>query len=167
MIQCNIYTPQSLILEVTMDLILWRHAEAEDGLPDAGRKLTDKGQKQAKQIADWLKPRLPQNTRILVSPTSRTQQTAAALGMEFETVKEIGLGGNTVALLTKAGWPDANGAALVIGHQPTLGQVAAFLLSGEEQDWSIKKGAVWWISNRVRQGEMQTVLRCALGPDLL
>lgn len=150
-----------------MDLILWRHAEAEDGLPDAGRKLTDKGLKQAKQMADWLKARLPQNTRILVSPAMRAQQTAVALGMEFETVKEVGLSSNTVALLTKAGWPDAHGAVLIVGHQPTLGQIAAFLLSGEEQDWSIKKGAVWWISNRVRQTEMQTVLRCALGPEML
>ncbi len=150
-----------------MDLILWRHAEAEDGLPDAGRKLTDKGQKQAKQMADWLKPRLPQHTRILVSPATRAQQTATALDMEFETVKEVGLSTNTVALLTKAGWPEANGAVLVVGHQPTLGQIAAFLLSGEEQDWTIKKGAVWWISNRVRQNEMQTVLRCALAPEML
>ena len=150
-----------------MDLILWRHAEAEDGLPDAGRKLTDKGLKQAKQMADWLKARLPQNTRILVSPAMRAQQTAAALDMEFETVKEVGLSSNTVALLTKAGWPDAHGAVLIVGHQPTLGQIAAFLLCGEEQDWSIKKGAVWWISNRVRQDEMQTVLRCALAPDML
>lgn len=150
-----------------MDLILWRHAEAEDGLPDTGRKLTDKGQKQAKQMADWLKPRLPQNTRILVSPATRAQQTVAALGKAFETVKEVGLSTNTVALLTKAGWPEANGAVLVVGHQPTLGQIAAFLLSGEEQDWTIKKGAVWWISNRVRQNEMQTVLRCALAPEML
>jgi len=150
-----------------MNLILWRHAEAEDGVPDAGRKLTDKGQKQAKQMADWLKPRLPENTRILVSPATRTQQTAAALGMKFETVKEVGLAANTVALLTKAGWPDAQGGVLIVGHQPTLGRVAAFLLSGEEQDWGIKKGAVWWISNRVRQGEGQTVLRCALAPEML
>jgi phosphohistidine phosphatase len=150
-----------------MDLILWRHAEAEDGLPDAGRKLTDKGQKQAKQMANWLKSRLPQHTRILVSPATRAQQTAGALGSEFETVKEVGLAANTVALLTKAGWPDTQGAVLIVGHQPTLGQIAAFLLSGEEQDWNIKKGAVWWISNRVRQGDMQTVLRCALAPDML
>jgi len=150
-----------------MDLILWRHAEAEDSLPDAGRILTDKGQKQAKLMADWLKPRLPQNTRVLVSPATRTQQTAAALGMEFETVKEVGLATNPILLLAKAGWPDASGAVLVVGHQPTLGQVAAILLSGEAQNWSIKKGAVWWISNRVRQGEGQTVLRCALTPEML
>lgn len=149
-----------------MDLILWRHAEAEDGIPDAARKLTAKGQKQAQQMAAWLTAHLPQNTRILVSPATRTQQTAAALGREFETVKEAGLSTNPVLLLAKAGWPETNGAVLVVGHQPTLGQVAAFLLCGEEQDWSVKKGAVWWISNRVRQGEGQTVLRCVMAPDM-
>ena len=150
-----------------MDIILWRHAEAEDGIPDATRKLTDKGQKQAQQMAAWFASRLPQNTRILVSPSTRTQQTAAALGLEFETVKEVGLSTNTNSLLAKAGWPDAQGAVLVVGHQPTLGQVAAFLLSGEEQDWSVKKGAVWWITNRTRQGEGQSVLRCVLAPEML
>ena len=62
-----------------MELILWRHAEAEDGIPDSARELTDKGRKQADLVAAWLKPRLPKNTRIIVSPTQRTQQTASAL----------------------------------------------------------------------------------------
>ena len=150
-----------------MDLILWRHAEAEDGIPDAARKLTAKGQKQAQQMAAWLATHLPQNTRILVSPATRTQQTAAALSREFETVKEVGLSASTVSLLTKAGWPHAESAVLVVGHQPTLGEVAAFLVTGEEGAWSVKKGAVWWLSNRVRQGEGQTVLRCVLSPEVL
>ena len=150
-----------------MDLILWRHAEAEDGVPDAGRKLTDKGLIQAQRMAAWLKPRLPHNTRILVSPATRTQQTAAALEMQFETVKEVGVGTNPIILLAKSGWPNTPDAVLVVGHQPTLGQVAAFALSGEAQNWSVKKGAIWWISKRGRQGEGQAVLRCMLAPELL
>jgi hypothetical protein len=51
-----------------MNLILWCHAEAEDSFPDIERTLTEKGRKQAKKIAGWLKPRLPQKIRILVSP---------------------------------------------------------------------------------------------------
>ena len=150
-----------------MDLILWRHAEAEDSVPDAGRKLTDKGLIQAQRMAAWLKPRLPHNTRILVSPATRTQQTAAALDMEFETVKEVGVTTSPVILLAKSGWPKTPDAVLVIGHQPTLGQVAAFTLCGELQNWSVKKGAIWWINKRLRQGEGQAVLRCVLAPELL
>lgn len=61
-----------------MDLILWRHAEAEDSVPDSERKLTAKGCKQAEKVGGWLAERLPDDARILVSPAARAQQTAAA-----------------------------------------------------------------------------------------
>ena len=150
-----------------MDLILWRHAEAEDGIPDHTRKLTAKGEKHADLMAAWLRARLPKDTRIIVSPTKRTQQTALALQGKFETVNEIGVGASVPALLTAAGWPDAKGAVLVVGHQPTMGATAALLLAGEEAYWTIKKGGVWWLSSRVRQDETQVVLRAVLAPDLL
>ena len=111
-----------------MDLILWRHAEAEPGEPDLGRRLTSKGLKQAERVAAWLETRLPDTTRILVSPADRTQQTALALGRKFRTVDEIAPGASVASLLAAAGWPDAREAVLVVGHQPTLGQVAATLL---------------------------------------
>lgn len=150
-----------------MDLILWRHAEAEDGFPDNNRKLTAKGEKQADLMADWLRERLPKETRVIVSPAKRAQQTALALKIKFETLKDIGVGASVPALLTAAGWPDAKGAVLVVGHQPVLGQTAALLLGGDEASWSVKKGAVWWLSSRVRQDETQVVLRAVMAPDLL
>jgi phosphohistidine phosphatase len=150
-----------------MDLILWRHAEAEDGVPDAERALTKKGRKQAQALAAWLEGHLPRQARILVSPAARAQQTAAALGFDFVTTREIGVGATAGELLQAAGWPDAGGAVLVVGHQPTLGRVAALLLAGAEADWSIKKGAVWWFTHRVRDGGGQVVLRAVVGPDLV
>ena len=150
-----------------MELILWRHAEAEDGVPDGERALTKKGRKQAVALAAWLKPHLPRQARILVSPATRAQQTAAALELPFVTTREIGVGAGTGDLLEAAGWPDAGGTVLVVGHQPTLGRVAAVLLGGAEADWSIKKGAVWWFTRRVRDGNGQVVLRAVIGPDLL
>ncbi|HUW49623.1 MAG TPA: histidine phosphatase family protein [Sulfuricella sp.] len=150
-----------------MDLILWRHAEAEDGLPDQDRKLTGKGEKQAEKMAAWLKTYLPENARILVSPTARTRQTAAALTQEGIVVKEAGPGTSVAALLGVAGWPDAREAVVVVGHQPTLGQVAAYLLSDTQENWNIKKGSIWWFSNRTRLGETQTVLRAVLSPEFL
>ena len=42
-----------------MDLILWRHAEAEDTVPDLSRELTRKGCKQAQKMATWLKGQFP------------------------------------------------------------------------------------------------------------
>jgi phosphohistidine phosphatase len=150
-----------------MELILWRHAEAEDGVPDGARALTKKGRKQAAALAAWLKGHLPRQARILVSPATRAQQTAAALELPFVTTREIGVGASAGDLLQAAGWPDAGGAVLVVGHQPTLGRVAAVLLAGAEADWSIKKGAIWWFTRRVRDGGGQVVLRAVIGPDLV
>jgi len=150
-----------------LDLILWRHADAEDGVPDDARKLTAKGEKQAQQVGLWLKSHLPEGARILVSPARRAQQTASALGREYETSKEVGTGASVVSVMAAAGWPDAKGAVVVVGHQPTLGRIAAVLLSGAEADWSVKKGGVWWFSNRLREDETQTVLRAAMSPEFL
>jgi phosphohistidine phosphatase len=150
-----------------MDLILWRHAEAEDGVPDGDRALTKKGRKQAAAVAAWLKPHLPGQVRILASPARRAQQTAAALELPFVTTREIAVGAGAGEVLRTAGWPDAGGTVVVVGHQPTLGRVAAVLLAGKEADWSVKKGALWWFTRRVRDGSGQVVLRAVIGPDVL
>lgn len=157
----------SEIVESGMDLILWRHADAEDGVPDLGRKLTAKGEKQAQHMAHWLKARLPEKFKVLASPAVRAQQTAQALAKSFDTVKSISPGADAIAVLAAAGWPNAKGAVVVVGHQPTLARVAAFLLAGEEAEWSMKKGSLWWFTNRVRQGEEQTILRVMMSPEFV
>ena len=150
-----------------MDLILWRHAEAEAGEPDLGRRLTAKGIKQAERVAAWLDSHLPDTTRILVSPADRAQQTALALKRKFRVVPELAPGAAPSAVLTVAGWPDSREPVLVVGHQPTLGEVSALLLAGDALAWSMRKGAVWWLSNRVRDGNAAVVLKVAIGPDFV
>ncbi len=153
-----------------MDLILWRHAEAHaarEGQPDIDRALTAKGERQAQRMADWLNQRIAHSTRILVSPALRTQQTAQALGRHFKTVAALAPDGNGEELLKAARWPESNEPVLVIGHQPTLGLVAAYVLAEAPMPWSIKKGAVWWLRHRDREGEGQVVLQAVQGPDLL
>ncbi len=150
-----------------MDLLLWRHAEAEDGDDDMLRRLTERGQKQAKTMAEWIRAHQPKDLRIIVSPAVRTQQTAEALDLPFETNRKIGPNACVSELIAASGWPDAAGAVLIIGHQPTLGRMASLLLAGHESDWSVKKGALWWLSNRVRRGDMQTVLRAMIPVELL
>jgi phosphohistidine phosphatase len=153
-----------------MDLILWRHAEAEEGganLPDAKRRLTPRGDKQAHAMAKWLREQLPRKTRVLVSPATRTQQTAHALALPFEVEPKIGIGADTADLIAAVDWPEHSGAVLLVGHQPTLGRLAALLLAGSEADWSVKKGALWWLSKRSREGRDQTVLRAVMNPEML
>lgn len=148
-----------------MDLLLWRHAEAEEGPIDLQRRLTSRGEKQAEAMAQWLRDRKPKNLRILVSPAVRCQQTAKALDLPFETHKRLGPEACVSDLIAISGWPSAGGSVMIIGHQPILGRMASLLLSGQEAEWTIKKGAVWWFTNRVRRGETQTVLRAVTGPD--
>ncbi|MCU0840747.1 MAG: histidine phosphatase family protein [Thiobacillaceae bacterium] len=150
-----------------MDLILWRHAEAEDGMPDLGRALTAKGRKQAERMAAWLRERLPKETRILVSPAKRALQTAAALGLEYTVVDGIAPGADPAALLAAAGWPDASAPVLLVGHQPTLGLAAGLLLCGEERELGIKKGGVVWLTNRVRGGASGTVIKAVMTVEML
>lgn len=150
-----------------MDLILWRHAEAVDGILDAGRELTAKGVKQAEKVAAFLHQYLPDDTRILVSPATRTQQTVAALTEHFTLAPTIAPGASAQALLQSARWPDAGGTVLVVGHQPTLGEVAAQLLGCNDGSLSIKKGALWWFNRREREGQAQTTLRLVITPDFL
>jgi phosphohistidine phosphatase len=152
-----------------MDLILWRHAEAEDGhgKADAERELTRRGRKQAERVARWLRPLLDERCRILCSPAKRTLQTVAALERDFEESAAVGLDASASSILGIAGWPRADRSVLVVGHQPTLGQVAARLLGGTHGDVSIRKGAVWWFTVRTRDGVRETTLKAVLDPDLL
>lgn len=150
-----------------MDLILWRHAEAEPGEPDHGRRLAAKGLQHAERMADWLDRHLPATTRVLASPADRAQQTALALKRKFRVVEDLAPGASPAAVLAAVGWPDSREPVLVVGHQPTLGTLAAFLLSGEEASWSLPKCNVWWMSNRVRDGLATVVLKAVVGPGFV
>jgi phosphohistidine phosphatase len=153
-----------------MDLILWRHAEAfemREVEDDLARALTPKGERQAQRMADWLSQRLAHSTRIFVSPALRCQQTAKALGKKFKTLAELAPDGNGEALLKAARWPDGGEPVLIVGHQPTLGFVASYLLCGQPQPWTMKKGAVWWIRSRNREDTEQVILQAVQSPDCL
>ena len=150
-----------------MDLILWRHADAEPGEPDLERRLTSKGHKQAARMAQWLDHRLPETSRILVSPARRAEQTALALKRKFKTRDELAPDVAPESVLGAAHWPDGRETVVVVGHQPTLGRVAALLLCGEDLAWSIPKGALWWLSNRERSQGPNITLRVVMSPDFV
>ena len=150
-----------------MDLILWRHAEAEEareGQDDLDRALTSRGEKQAARLAGWLDRVLPEGTRILCSPARRCEQTALALGRKYKLRSELVPGSTVEQLLQAAQWPDARQPVLLVGHQPVLGQALAQLL-GMAQDCAVRKGAAWWLRRRERDGESETVVIAVQSPD--
>lgn len=150
-----------------MDLLLWRHAEAEEGTVDMERQLTKKGRKQAKTMADWIIRHAPRDLRVLVSPAIRCQQTALALGRPFETYFQLGPTATADQLIECAGCPTADDRVLIVGHQPTLGQLASRMLTGIEKNWSIQKGALWWLTRRSSKEKNSTLLRAAIAADLI
>lgn len=153
-----------------MDLILWRHAEAEEaaeGVDDLARPLTPRGEKQAARMAAWLDRQLPEGLRVLASPARRTEQTAAALGRKFKVRAELLPGGTPQDLLDLAQWPRAKGAVLVVGHQPVLGQTIAQLMGLQTPECAMRKGAVWWLRQRRRLDQSQTLLVAVQSPEFL
>lgn len=131
-----------------MNLILWRHADAEEGRDDMARRLTRKGRGQAKHVAEWLERHLPASTRVIVSPAVRAQQTAEALARDLHTNDQLSTGAAPADVLKAAGWPNASTTVLVVGHQPTLGAAAALALTGKALPWHIQKGGVWWLRSK-------------------
>jgi phosphohistidine phosphatase len=153
-----------------MDLILWRHAEAEeprDDLDDLQRALTQRGEKQAARVAAWLERLLPEGTRVLCSPARRCEQTVMALGRKYKVHPDLAPGGSAAQLLQAAHWPQSRHPVLVVGHQPTLGQAVAQLLRVGGGEFAVRKGSAWWLRAREREGEQGCVVVAVQSPDAL
>ena len=157
-----------------MDLILWRHAEAEpaqEGQSDLARSLSPKGERQAARMSDWLERHLPEGTRILVSPARRTEQTALTLGRKYKLREELSPDATPQDVLRLLKWnektgPSGKGPVLIVGHQPWMGQLIAQLIELQEPECAVRKGAVWWLRTRMRADKLQTVLMTVTCPEL-
>jgi phosphohistidine phosphatase len=157
-----------------MELILWRHAEAEPHKPDELaaqlgdqlRVLTPKGARHASRVGAWLDRQLPSQCRILSSPATRCVQTAEALGRKFQTLEALNTGSTPEAILDASGWPNARQPVVIVGHQPLLGQVAALIFTGSVHDWKIRKASVLWIAHK-GESDPAPFVRLAVGPDIV
>lgn len=148
-----------------MDIILWRHAEAEDGWSDLDRKLTAKGQRQAEKMAKWLKRQLRGKTPTLIaSGARRSQQTLAAFSREYQVDVQLNPGASVAAYLAAQ---HGEGLVVIVGHQPEIGRVASLLLSGREVEWTVKKGAIWWLQQREDEEGVRYFLRAMMTPQML
>jgi phosphohistidine phosphatase len=157
-----------------MELILWRHAEAEPHKPDEAtnpmidqlRVLTPKGSRHASRVGAWLDRQLPAQCRILSSPATRCVQTAEALGRKYQTLDALNTHSSPEAILAASGWPDARQPVVIVGHNPLLGQVASLILCGQPQAWKIRKASVFWIAHK-GESDPAPFVRLAVGPDII
>ncbi len=153
-----------------MDLILWRHAEAheaENGEDDMDRALTHRGERQAQRMARWLDRQLPEGARIFCSPARRAEQTVIPLGRKYKIRDELSPQGSHEHLLELVQWPNGKNPVVVEAHQPFLGHTVAALLKLAADDFSIRKGSVWWLRSRMKEEQIQTVLITVQTPEML
>ena len=170
-----------------MDLILWRHADAQEGHDpaspsadaqtaqaqswsentDLARCLSSRGIKQASRVASWLDRQLTDRARIMVSPAIRCEQTALALGRKYKICPELAPWASVDDLLALVQWPVNKLPVLVVGHQPTLGQTVSRLLGSSQPDMAFRKGTLWWLRSRERDGLTETVVVTVQSPEFL
>ena len=111
-------------------IYLLRHGDAEDGNgDDAARRLTAKGERQARAAGRALARRKARIDACLTSPRVRAAETArlacAALGLEPEATPELA-GGSVDSLALAAG----RGDVLLVGHEPDFSAEVARLTGG-------------------------------------
>lgn len=155
------------------NLILWRHAEAEvesNTGQDTDRSLTKRGRKDALKMAKWLHKHLPVNTEVLCSPARRCLETVAALQcvnaaseqrktkLDVNVADFLSIENGLDEIAQKVINDDSSKTILIVGHQPSLGLLITKLLGVDETACAVKKGAVWWLRQRLVNGALQTYL---------
>ena len=133
---------------------LLRHGEAEDGSPDAERKLTEKGEQQSRAAGLALKKLGVDLDACLSSPKVRAADTAKlacdALGVEVQLEPKLA-GGPFDANELAAGLGDH---VMLVGHDPDF-SMAVHTLTGAQV--RMKKGGLAGVD----RGELKVLLRPA------
>jgi phosphohistidine phosphatase len=133
---------------------LLRHGEAEDGSPDAERKLTEKGEHQSRMAGAALKELGVDLDACLTSPKVRAADTARLaceeLGVDPQFEPKLA-GGPFDANELAAGLGDN---VMLVGHDPDF-SMAVHTLTGAQV--RMKKGGLAGID----RGELKVLLRPA------
>jgi len=134
-------------------LYLLRHGDAEPAVTDdASRRLTPKGERQARDAGRALAALRASPAACLASPRVRAAETArlaaAELGLVVEIAAELA-GGDFDALALAAG----RGDVLLVGHEPDLSHQVARLTGANAR---LRKGGLAVIDG--------SVLQALLGP---
>lgn len=156
-----------------MDLLLVRHAIAEDrrpDRPDAGRALTEPGRRRFLACVQGLDALGLRLDHVWHSPLLRAEQTAACLAPLLDGQagsSELLAQPPSRALLELLGQHPDQRVALV-GHEPWLGELLSVLLTGRPasaENLSFRKGGVAWLRGDPLPGAME--LRALLPPRVL
>jgi phosphohistidine phosphatase len=138
-----------------MRLVLVRHAEALDRDPrihrtDGDRQLSMHGRQVHLRMAAALARNEPHARRILTSPLVRARETAeitaAALGIRLSEILPLAALGDdfsTREILSRIGQLPGEETVVMVGHAPTLGDLALTLLPpGQGGEIEFEKSAM-------------------------
>ncbi len=133
-----------------MQMILWRHAEADDNYHrDLSRELTPKGHRQAQTTARWLHKYLPDDYLLVSSQASRAKQTAQYLSKPLIDARfNPGSRVNQVEHALKLLLNTHARPIVLVAHQPFLGQVASLFVHCDCRSQPVKKSAIYWLKSR-------------------
>jgi phosphohistidine phosphatase len=155
-----------------MDLYVVRHGIAEvrrEGLRDADRELTPKGEKRFRRCVRGLEALEVRLDRVLTSPWTRARRTAELLApvAEGEPRVEEGLARDPDPELLAAIAETGGERVAVVGHEPWLSELTAWLVTGELGGAQIvlKKGSVVHLRGEPEPGRME--LRASMPPKVL
>lgn len=153
-----------------MDIILWRHAEAQDDTPDLLRCLTETGKAQAKQMAAWLDQRLNHGYDVWTSEALRTQETAAHLRPPALPMRALNPEASYSAILNLIQRRPLDSTLVLVGHQPWLGHLCHCLLNRttiSTQLYPVSKGVIWWFKIDAAEPQLHSRLKAMMPPDLV
>ena len=159
-----------------MDLLVVRHAIAEDGrpgLPDAQRELTERGRQRMRLAVAGLRRLGLRLDRLEHSPLRRAAQTAELLepllaahgnSERCDALAEA----PSDALLDELRRLIHCDRVAVVGHEPWTGELVAWLVLGSPQAgpaYALRKGGVAWLRGNPEPGGMRLV--ALLAPSVL
>jgi phosphohistidine phosphatase len=161
-----------------MHLLVIRHAAAEDKKlleDDATRRLTSAGQRKFKGVVRGVKRLGWKLDRVFSSPWLRAARTAELLaplggGVAIETdLLTKSPRAELLALISEyAGGAEKGHAVAVVGHEPWLGELIAWLAFGDGRHGEglvLKKGGIVWLEGSATPGGMS--MRAQLPPSVL
>jgi phosphohistidine phosphatase len=137
-----------------MLLLLVRHAPAEDretfaatGQPDSERPLTDKGIRRMKKAARGVRSLVPSISLLVSSPFRRAVETAQIIADAYGGIRhierdELAPAAAPPQIIDWLAAQKRDGTACVVGHEPDLSELLAFLLADKsERPAKLKKGS--------------------------
>lgn len=150
-----------------MDILLMRHGRAAERDtfhgPDEQRPLTTAGRTRLKRALPGLRQLVPRIDQVISSPLLRARQTAELVLEQFPAVSsevaELAPGGDPQKL-TRWLARQRSEIVLLVGHEPDLGQLASWYLTGSRESFMpMKKGAICLLrfsgTPRAAQGELR------------